>query len=124
GSKLVNATLNLCNSVTLNLALKLSVHRCPRKRNHIPDIRHSRYKKHKSFKSESETGMDRASESAGVEIPPQFFFVDSDYFHFLEQHIITLFTLRSAYDFTDSREQNIHCGYGFSVFVQSHVKRF
>ena len=46
--------------------LEFTIPRSPRKRNHIPNIRHARYKLHHALKTKSKTRMRHRSKTAGI----------------------------------------------------------
>lgn len=55
---------NICHPTSSRL--KFTIPRSPRKRNHIPNIRHARYKLHHALKTKSKTRMRHRSKTAGI----------------------------------------------------------
>ena len=92
-------------------------------RKDIADIFHTRQIHDHPLETESETRMLATAVSSGIQIP----FISGDihiqFFHPGFQEIQTFFSLRTAYQFTDMRHQQVAGCHGLSIVVLAHIER-
>ena len=69
----------------------------------ISDVGHARHEEQQTLETETETGVRRGTEFAGVEVPPVLFLRHAQFVHTVEQFLVVSLTLGAADDFTDGR---------------------
>ncbi len=97
--------------------LKLSVARRTRERYDITDIRHARHEQQQTLKAQTEPGVGTRTELTGIEIPPHILHRDVKFVNARHQLVVIRFTLGTANDFSNLREEHIHGTHGLAVFV-------
>src|SRR5699024_976369 len=86
------------------IRLKRSILRGSWVGDHVTDVVHAGDELYQALEAQAKSAVNAGSETTGVQIPPQFLFIDMQGLHFFFQHFQTLFTLRSADDLTDARK--------------------
>src|SRR5690606_14667768 len=95
-----------------SLVSKRGIARGPWKRNHVPDIGHAGDKLDHALESQTISAVGAGAILPDIQIPVQFLLGDAELFHAPDQYIEIFFPFRSAYDFPDTRKQDIHSPYG------------
>ena len=67
--------------------------------------------------------MHRTAETTKVGVPPVVFAFKPHFVDALIQNVQTFFALTAADKFSDAGDEKVHCGNGFAVVVQAHIKR-
>lgn len=88
----------------------------------IADVCHAGYEQDQALKSESESGMGRGSEPAGIEVPPDVFLRNMHFAAAFRQFFKIFFALGTAYDFAYPGKEHIHGPHCFPITVLLHVK--
>ena len=102
--------------------LELCVLWSARERYHVANVLHTGHEEHQTLEAQTKSAVGTGAEAAGVQIPPHILHGYVAAFYLAHQLVVVLLAHRTAYDFSNLREQYVGALNGLSVFVYLHVE--